>query len=1598
MAVTYSKISTNNSILSDSTTNLIATVEQVREFGLEGDYVELNVYDTNNTFIYQNPYFTKYRIPGGYQANPSGSFTQELEFNPDQDITNLGFNSGIYKIEYNILRPKIVNTFEKIFFIQEISADRTELRITTNNVDNGVIREGVFLYINEIQNLNYFKEFYINLGNGILLPAINIALDENITPVSLLIKLLNPLPQQYATNTLLSISEKISDTQLYQVITIPDPIEVTYPSLRGPNFDLDIDNIRANPTDYYNLNQISTSTSSINSQLQALLGLVSSSQFQINVDYTDYSNFVHYSSIARRLDGFYYKLGLIENYTFASASAASVGSITSQQDAQNYQNRINNVIQEFDGYEQFLYYESGSYSWPKTTSTKPYINVSTSSLVGHNWYVAQSTSASNYDNKNQDYLVYSLPTYITENSDNESLFKFIDSIGTMFDEIWLYTKAITDLYQAKNSLSEGISKDLVYFALQSMGVNVYTDQDGTDVFNYLYGVNSNGNYLPATSSYQTLVSASQYQIPGQDIQKGIYKRIYHNLPLLLKSKGTTRFIQYLNTIFGIPSTVMSYIEYGGVDKVTSSFEYEYDRFTYGLDLSGSNTVSVPWVYTSQSLARTGFNDIAPNGIELRFKAFTTASNILLSTYTTQSLFYNGTNYSLNLLYRETGSNNSIYSGSTGRFGYLQFNIGAASVTSSTVPIFETGSDGDTSWYSVLVQRRTPDLRIGQTSTSQTYDIYIKNNVWGEVGHVASASLTTTTQNSSWYTSGTTLTVGGGTYPFSGSVQEFRLWSNYLSESTFDSHVLNPESIEGNYTSSAYNDLAARFPLGNNLYTANHSVITTTASVAPNQSIQRWTSSFANFPNRNNYSNFTETYYADVANSGYANPVNDKVRIYSGSLYGTQLLPNKSIEVPPLVPITKDIHLLDAGLSPQDEINKDIIAQLGSTYDLDNMIGDPRGTGYSELEKLRIEYFKKYVNKYNYKDFINLIEYFHNSLFRTLKDFIPARTNSATGIIIKNHLLERPAVEVADLSLSHHNNQSGSIDLLAITASNAMGITQPTYSYTQQTNLGPVTLTSDARDFFTGELPSASIFIHDDFDIANFNPYAIGYDPNKVGYYSSSVWNVEFNPLLNNVELNQLSSIRKKLTLIGGNAGFVSGSTYVTESIQLQDFTYTYARHANPRYNGSIVTSVNYNVYTNGDNTFGRNSAAIDKNTRQFAFISEVIATGSDLLAMPERSNVYIKYLIDETGSLTELTKRNYSLLSEDQKYNLYQVQNIFKSGEVVNVSLFDYQNPSVQFNLDGNKTIFSGGYRYYPVLWRTGSESLYYDLNPNVWPNGIPQSGWLSPNNFTPVVNTIFDQSSGTYTANVSVTYNAGATVLLDWEIKVDVSDGNSTQSITLVILSGQSSSSGVAVSGFNTPFVNVNIISVTPLGNTSGVFNSLVIDFFPNLWLNNTDHQTITASYLQSYYYGNGEGFTMTGSFIDGVPTSVDYPFSVNVGDLIRFASGSRFTPLEEYEVINVGYAYDANGTGSLTFKVNKRVNDIVTGSYSAASSSIDRYIFSRRIPDETNIVIQHRKNRGETSAGLAKNNNLAPDVDANMANIASDLKSKIFGTVFIP
>ena len=66
--------------------------------------------------------------------------------------------------------------------------------------------------------------------------------------------------------------------------------------------------------------------------------------------------------------------------------------------------------------------------------------------------------------------------------------------------------------------------------------------------------------------------------------------------------------------------------------------------------------------------------------------------------------------------------------------------------------------------------------------------------------------------------------------------------------------------------------------------------------------------------------------------------------------------------------------MDAGfISPQNEINEDIISQLGY-FNIGNYIGDPRqvsssSTTYPDLVKLSENFFQKYFASYDLFDYI-----------------------------------------------------------------------------------------------------------------------------------------------------------------------------------------------------------------------------------------------------------------------------------------------------------------------------------------------------------------------------------------------------------------------------------------------------------------------------------------------------------------------------------------------------------------------------------------------------------------------------------------------------
>jgi hypothetical protein len=149
--------------------------------------------------------------------------------------------------------------------------------------------------------------------------------------------------------------------------------------------------------------------------------------------------------------------------------------------------------------------EYGITPYPKSSSTKPYPLLATSSATTVAWYNFSTSSADNYDNNNSNQLIETIPSFIREDDNNEPYLTFVEMVGHYFDNIWIFLNAITDINLANNNLEQGISKDLVYNTLQSLGIKLYNKYGNSENNTFLIGQNSgsanfDNNFTP-TGSY-----------------------------------------------------------------------------------------------------------------------------------------------------------------------------------------------------------------------------------------------------------------------------------------------------------------------------------------------------------------------------------------------------------------------------------------------------------------------------------------------------------------------------------------------------------------------------------------------------------------------------------------------------------------------------------------------------------------------------------------------------------------------------------------------------------------------------------------------------------------------------------------------------------------------------------------------------------------------------------------------------------------------------------------------------------------------------------------------------------------------------------------
>ena len=996
---------------SSSQEALIPVVDSTSEFNPVTDQVIFSV-ETVTGELLQSGKVSNFTIRNYENTLNEDQISSVVVF-PIRDLQNSGYNIGVYNVYYNFYRTALESDEYK-YFIQEISPTRTELRLSVNNISDEEINLLVEKFKSTLEG-NAFKDFYINV-NGSYYIANNITIDSTSVPSTILIKLYQPLPPSILVNSQLQVVLETAETVGYSLNLPPKPItveeDIVY--LKGPNFNYQISDQINNSTelrDYNSLLEVSQLSSSYNE----LENILKEKGININIDYTEFANFVQYSSAEERLLNFYYKVGQIEGYNNSINSINSITGSTSSSlqvssSRATYEAQITDVIKNFDGYENYLYYTSGALSYPKSNANQPYLLQSTGSTEVLNWlgskdeasseYGGRIFSASQYDNENQDSLINTIPDYLRNDSDNSGYELFLNMIGQHFDIVYSYINTITERYNGDNRLDFGISKDLVSDALRGAGLKLYQNNfSSDDLYASLLGINGSGSLLAPTGSevIETYVSASNVAIPLDNVNKGTYKRLYHNLPYLLKKKGTVEGLRALINCFGIPDTILRISEFGGKDKTNSNdWDYHQSKFNYGL------------TGTDVTLSATALNsafDGGLNDISFRFKYISGAlppnGNILVAGTI-------GSN-NINLQYAGGGIVSASYSGSIVSQSVYDgvFRVGSNEVTAS----FFNGE-----WWTVGV---------GKTKLRTGTKIYNGNDGF-KIGFTTSSIGSALT-----YGTGMTLKGVGSKIAF----QELRLYSKATTDSQFNDLVMNPLSIEGNSFNSSKDELAFRAPLGADIDTDNNALSTNYTSIHPAITGSSITQSFSANSNYQfvggavTYISNSEFIYYDQPAVGIKNRISEKIRTQPKVLpeVGNTLSSYRSIQQnypQSSSNYTKDINYIEVAFSPQNEINDNINNSFGY-FNIGEYIGDPRqfnssSYSYPDLDKLRDNYFDKYYKNYNWKDYIRLIKYFDNSLFKMVQDFVPASSGLASGVVIKQHLLERNKQRPAQVETSQHD--------------------------------------------------------------------------------------------------------------------------------------------------------------------------------------------------------------------------------------------------------------------------------------------------------------------------------------------------------------------------------------------------------------------------------------------------------------------------------------------------------------------------------------------------------------------------------------------------
>ena len=1135
MSLSVNRINTSDSKIIES-----KNINDV--FGLDNDVSELHIYDLNGNILTSDYNYKSYQNSPNYGM--VGTSLQSIQVNPEFDCTSRGYSTGSFELHYNFLRT----VSNESLFIKQISSDRKEVSLSSNVLSN-IELENIFNVLSDnFSGYNYLKTYLLNFSNDKFSFIVNVALNTTDEIYEIFIKLYEPIDTSISTKSLCKIQQEVVPTNIVEFEFVNLIQESTQVTTLTPNFDLELDYKKSISTDYLNIESLSSNIA-INNPIRSL---ISNKSTHVNIDFEDFSDFIHLSSAVSRIQNFVLKVKQIE--ILQQNLNDNIGNQT------NIENRITDIISNLDIYEYFLYTSDSTKSYPKASGSLVNSNSQTvTTWLGSSDYgTGIIGEATEYDDFNKSSLKYNLPDYILVDSKNEPIIQFVNMLGHHFDNIWVYIKKMTDINISTNNLSKGISPDLVETVLRSFGMKLYNSLSDVDLVN----------------ESKILYS------------KEIYKRLYHNLPQLFKSKGSVNGLRQLINVFGVPDTVLRISEYGSLDMNINNYMSQESVFNYSLKTDRNQYIQLPF-------KKSGSNEIVPSSFGFRTKLNTEGdinyitigdfdprdfddSDFYFVTYSGSystgdfdERDFDERDYQTNVtvesrsetLFHVYESGNSYLSveieNINGDIPKLYIKYGG--VSSQKIPLEIYGD-----WFYCYLERTNNDL-----TNRATYTLKIVKLDDTKTPIVYSTSLSLFDEQST--------ILGKNLYvelakELDSNIQSIELRTNILTDAQLISRFNNTKTIESTNIAGFVDNLIFYLPLGTDLITYNHSVTTQLNSKTITQYFGSSPAFFINFNNQNNY----ETNYDVISYNSFSTPsqnrIGNKISIKNKEYYENVVSNLVSIET--TEDSFSDLRMLDVVLSPTFEQDDDIISTLGHIR-IDDYIGDPselNSNKYSSLEQLKKLYLQRLVGQFNVKDYINLIKYIDNSLFKMIYDFTPTSVNTSAGLLIRQSVLHRNKIQSYKTNVDNISTDEIVFDKYE-------------FNFSDQT-------LNDWINLKTQHI----------FEAKNVNPY-----------------------------------INKKLKKSDKEA-FLRSYWFVNPSPPESEFESFETGVLQSKYTGSKLSSKQYNLYTQGDISLGKTSC-VDKYSDKIALFTDA---EQDKI-FTNKTNFRLKYLVDKDGNLTDLNLSNNNL-------------------------------------------------------------------------------------------------------------------------------------------------------------------------------------------------------------------------------------------------------------------------------------------------------------------------------------------------------------------